>query len=147
MHHCVRQIRANGDGLQGFYRGYVAGVLGIIFYRGAYFGLFDTCKVIFFDDKDRPPNAFHLWLLAQSVTVTAGMVTYPLHIIQKSLMMQSGRTPEHTQFTNIRSCIAHTYGKHGVRGFFGGFVLHLLTGTGTSFALVLYEKLKHLPST
>ena len=42
------------DGLMGLYRGFVVSVQGIIVYRGAYFGLFDTVKESLPDPKNTP---------------------------------------------------------------------------------------------
>ena len=40
---CVSKI-AKTDGIKGLYQGFVVSVWGIIFYRGVYFGMFDTAK-------------------------------------------------------------------------------------------------------
>ena len=36
------------DGILGFYRGFTASFLGILVYRGAYFGLFDSGRYLLF---------------------------------------------------------------------------------------------------
>jgi solute carrier family 25 (adenine nucleotide translocator) protein 4/5/6/31 len=51
------------DGIRGFYRGFFTSVGGIALYRGAYFGMFDTGKVIFFPDA-RKANVFLMWIFA-----------------------------------------------------------------------------------
>ena len=40
---CWRKVFSN-DGPKGLYRGYGISVAGIVFYKAAYFGLYDTAK-------------------------------------------------------------------------------------------------------
>jgi len=40
---CINKIRAT-DGTKGLYQGFGVSVLGIIMYRGVYFGGYDTAK-------------------------------------------------------------------------------------------------------
>lgn len=42
------------DGLIGLYRGFIVSVQGIIIYRAAYFGCFDTAKGMLPDPKNTP---------------------------------------------------------------------------------------------
>jgi solute carrier family 25 (adenine nucleotide translocator) protein 4/5/6/31 len=42
------------DGLMGLYRGFMVSVQGIIVYRGAYFGFFDTIKESLPNPKETP---------------------------------------------------------------------------------------------
>ena len=60
---------------------------GIIVYRGAYFGLYDTAKGVLFKDE-KTANFFAKWGVAQSVTALAGVVSYPFDTVRRRLMMQ-----------------------------------------------------------
>ena len=40
------------DGIQGLYRGFVISCVGIVVYRGCYFGFYDTLKPILLGEKD-----------------------------------------------------------------------------------------------
>lgn len=51
------------DGPIGLYRGFFVSVQGIIIYRAAYFGLFDTIKIFFSSEKKL--NFFAAWAIAQ----------------------------------------------------------------------------------
>ena len=75
----------------GLYRGFGISVIGIIVYRAAYFGMFDTGKVMLFPDIKKA-SFFSMWAFAQCVTVSAGITSYPLDTIRRRLMMQSGRS-------------------------------------------------------
>lgn len=54
---------AKSDGIYGLYRGFGISVVGIIAYRAAYFGMFDTGKVLFWDDPKKA-NFFAMWAFA-----------------------------------------------------------------------------------
>jgi hypothetical protein len=60
---------------------------GIIVYRGAYFGLYDTAKGVLFRDE-RSANFFAKWAVAQAVTAAAGVLSYPFDTVRRRLMMQ-----------------------------------------------------------
>ncbi len=60
---------------------------GIIVYRGAYFGLYDTAKGVLFKDE-KSANFFAKWGVAQVVTAAAGIASYPFDTVRRRLMMQ-----------------------------------------------------------
>lgn len=68
----------------------IAGPQGIIVYRGAYFGLYDTAKGVLFRDE-RNANFFAKWAVAQAVTAAAGVLSYPFDTVRRRLMMQVRR--------------------------------------------------------
>eukprot|EP00350_Pseudokeronopsis_sp_OXSARD2_P006064 CAMPEP_0170543080 /NCGR_PEP_ID=MMETSP0211-20121228/2314_1 /TAXON_ID=311385 /ORGANISM="Pseudokeronopsis sp., Strain OXSARD2" /LENGTH=102 /DNA_ID=CAMNT_0010846365 /DNA_START=320 /DNA_END=628 /DNA_ORIENTATION=- len=59
---CLTKILQK-DGPYGLYRGFGISVVGIIFYRAAYFGMFDTGKVFLFPDAKKA-NIFAMWMFA-----------------------------------------------------------------------------------
>jgi len=75
------------DGIQGLYRGFAISAVGIFIYRGMYFGLFDTLKPLLLGDQANVTAAF---LLGWGVTVTAGLMSYPIDTIRRRMMMTSG---------------------------------------------------------
>ena len=59
-------------------------------YRGAYFGLYDTASVAVFGEKGvKTANIFAKWAVAQTVTVAAGIASYPFDTVRRRLMMQA----------------------------------------------------------
>lgn len=82
---CLKKIYTS-DGPLGLYRGFLISVIGIIFYRASYFGMFDTGKALLFPDAKKA-NIFYMWMFAQFVTVTAGITSYPLDTVRRRLMM------------------------------------------------------------
>merc|ERR1712109_346334 len=75
------------DGIQGLYRGFAISAVGIFIYRGMYFGLFDTLKPLLLGDT---PNVTLSFLLGWAVTITAGLMSYPIDTIRRRVMMTSG---------------------------------------------------------
>jgi solute carrier family 25 (adenine nucleotide translocator) protein 4/5/6/31 len=59
---CIAKIY-RADGLVGLYRGFGVSVQGIIIYRAAYFGFFDTAKGMLPDPKNTP--FLISWAIAQ----------------------------------------------------------------------------------
>mmetsp|Transcript_6208 Transcript_6208/g.7949 ORF Transcript_6208/g.7949 Transcript_6208/m.7949 type:complete len:132 (-) Transcript_6208:147-542(-) len=51
------------DGIRGFYRGMGISISGVILYRAAYFGCFDTGKSMLFSDP-REANVLSMWMFA-----------------------------------------------------------------------------------
>lgn len=70
------------------YQGFGVSVQGIIVYRGAYFGLYDTATEKIFGDNHRNANVFAKWAVAQVVTSVAGIFSYPFDTVRRRLMMQ-----------------------------------------------------------
>merc|ERR1712203_326657 len=73
---------------QGLYRGFTISAVGIFIYRGMYFGMFDTLKPMLIGGKDSSVAAS--FILGWAVTVTAGLMSYPIDTIRRRMMMTSG---------------------------------------------------------
>jgi len=136
---CLSKIYKS-DGLVGLYRGFGVSVQGIIIYRAAYFGFFDTAKGMLPDPKSTP--FLVSWAIAQTVTTIAGIVSYPFDTVRRRMMMQSGRTDK--MYKNTLDCWAKIYKNEGGNAFFKGAFSNVLRGTGGALVLVLYDELKAL---
>lgn len=76
------------DGIAGLYRGFVISCVGIVIYRGLYFGLYDTVKPLL---PASIKNDFRVnFAIGWSVTVLAGLASYPIDTIRRRMMMTSG---------------------------------------------------------
>ncbi len=104
---CLKKV-AGKDGPLGLYRGFGISVVGIIAYRAAYFGMFDTGKVVLFEDIKKA-NFFAMWAFAQVVTVGAGIISYPLDTVRRRLMMTSGQTGPDRMYNGTLDCFAKIY--------------------------------------
>ena len=77
------------DGVLGLYRGFGPSVLGIIVYRGLYFGMYDSIKPVLLVGP-LEGNFIASFLLGWTVTTGAGIASYPLDTIRRRMMMTSG---------------------------------------------------------
>jgi len=136
---CLSSI-FKSDGLVGLYRGFGVSVQGIIIYRAAYFGFFDTAKGMLPNPKTTPFVVS--WAIAQTVTTVAGIVSYPFDTVRRRMMMQSGRSDK--MYKNTMDCWGKIYKTEGGNAFFKGAFSNVLRGTGGALVLVLYDELKAL---
>lgn len=135
---CLRKIFVK-DGPQGLYRGFAISVVGIIAYRAAYFGMFDTGKMMFFPDAKKA-NVFAMWAFAQVVTVSAGILSYPLDTVRRRLMMDSGRAEK--MYNGTFDCFRRIAADEGSKAFFKGSLSNVIRGTGGALVLVFYSKIE-----
>merc|ERR1712071_589091 len=90
------------DGIGGLYRGFSVSVQGIIIYRAAYFGLYDTARGMLEDPKNTP--LLVNWMIAQCVTTVSGIISYPFDTVRRRMMMQSGRAKADIMYKNTLDC-------------------------------------------
>jgi solute carrier family 25 (adenine nucleotide translocator) protein 4/5/6/31 len=88
------------DGVAGLYRGFMPSVIGIIVYRGLYFGIYDSIKPLVLTGA-LEGNFLASFLLGWAVTTTASLASYPLDTIRCRMMMRSGEV--NCRFTDLRS--------------------------------------------
>ena len=77
--------------------------------------------------------------MAQSVTITAGILSYPFDTIRVRLQADAAR--DKPMYTNTFDCIKKIMAKEGIRAFYRGALFRVVEGTGGAFVLVLYDKL------
>lgn len=136
---CITKV-FKSDGLFGLYRGFGISVCGIIFYRAAYFGGFDTGKAILFPTRESQ-TFFKMWMFAQIVTTASGIFSYPLDTVRRRLMMQSGK--KEVQYTGTVDCFKKIASQEGGKAFFKGAGSNVLRGTGGALVLVFYDKIQN----
>lgn len=72
------------DGIKGIYRGFLSGFFGIFLYRGFYFGLYDTGKVLVLnEDASRITKFF----FATGTVILAEGLSYPTDTVKRRLML------------------------------------------------------------
>merc|ERR1711909_231442 len=107
------------DGILGLYRGFSVSVQGIIIYRAAYFGLYDTARGMLPDPKKTPLVVN--WMIAQCVTTVSEIM-----------------------YKNTLDCWVKIAKAEGSGAFFKGALSNVLRGTGGALVLVFYDELKAL---
>jgi solute carrier family 25 (mitochondrial adenine nucleotide translocator), member 4/5/6/31 len=127
------------DGFAGLYRGFVISCVGIVIYRGLYFGIYDSVKPILPDNlKD---NLGFNFLLGWGVTVGSGLASYPIDTIRRRMMMTSG---EAEKFSGSIDCAQKILAKEGIKSFFKGAGANVLRGVAGAGVLAFYDRLQLL---
>jgi len=127
------------DGITGLYRGFAVSVQGIIIYRAAFFGLYDTAK-----GMTGKTNIFVSWMIAQCVTTVSGIISYPFDTVRRRLMMQSGRKGGELMYSGTLDCWKKIAKNEGGGAFFKGAFSNVLRGTGGALVLVMYDEIQVL---
>jgi len=126
------------DGIVGLYRGFVISAVGIFIYRGMYFGLFDTLKPILIG-KDG--NVFASFLLGWAVTVTAGLMSYPIDTIRRRMMMTSGGA---VKYKGSIDCAVQIMKNEGFMSMMKGAGANILRGIAGAGVLAGFDKFQEL---
>jgi len=139
---CLVKV-AKSDGIKGLYQGFGVSVQGIIIYRAAYFGMYDTAKGML-PNGGKDAGILVSWAIAQSVTAMAGFASYPFDTVRRRMMMQSGRKGADIMYSGTMDCWKKIARDEGSKAFFKGAWSNVLRGMGGAFVLVLYDELKKL---
>jgi len=115
------------DGIAGLYRGFVISAVGIVVYRGFYFGLFDTVNPLM------PENAPFIvtFGLGYAVTVTSGLISYPIDTIRRRMMMTSGQAVKYNGSLDCARQILANEGFMSMMKGAGANILRGMAGAGT----------------
>jgi len=126
------------DGIQGLYRGFVISCVGIFIYRGMYFGLYDSIKPILLGDNASVLLSF---LLGWVVTVTAGLMSYPIDTIRRRMMMTSGQA---VKYKGSLDCAVQVLKNEGFMSLMKGAGANILRGVAGAGVLAGFDKFKEL---
>ncbi|CAO1629546.1 unnamed protein product [Jaminaea pallidilutea] len=128
------------DGIAGLYRGFMPSVVGIVVYRGLYFGMYDSLKPVLLTGSLQG-NFLASFLLGWAVTTGAGLASYPLDTIRRRMMMTSGTT---THYKGIADAGRQIIAAEGVKSLFKGAGANILRGIAGAGVLSGYDKLQEL---
>lgn len=126
------------DGIHGLYRGFVISCVGIIVYRGFYFGLYDTLKPILLGEDAGLIISF---ILGYGVTVSAGLASYPIDTIRRRMMMTSG---EAVKYKGSIDCTMQIIKNEGFMSLVKGAGANILRGMAGAGVLAGFDKFKEL---
>lgn len=126
------------DGFVGLYRGFVISCIGIIVYRGCYFGFYDTLKPIILGENAGIVSSF---ILGYGVTISAGLVSYPIDTIRRRMMMTSG---ESVKYKGSWDCTVQILKNEGFMSMMKGAGANILRGVAGAGVLAGFDKFKAL---
>jgi len=126
------------DGIAGLYRGFVISCVGIIVYRGCYFGFYDTLKPIVLGDGAGLMASFALGYV---VTISAGLVSYPIDTIRRRMMMTSGQA---VKYNGSIDCAVKVIKGEGFMSLMKGAGANILRGVAGAGVLSGFDKFKEV---
>jgi len=124
------------DGIVGLYRGFVISCVGIVAYRGCYFGFYDTLKPILLGDSGSLLASFALGYV---VTISSGLMSYPLDTIRRRMMMTSG---EAVKYKSSMDCAVQVVKAEGFMSLMKGAGANILRGVAGAGVLSGFDKFK-----
>lgn len=127
------------DGIAGLYRGFVISCVGIVVYRGLYFGVYDSVKPLL--PKQYQNNFLVSFLLGWAITIGAGLASYPLDTVRRRMMMTSGEAVKYKSSIHAMTQIARN---EGVASFFKGAGANILRAIAGAGVLAGYDQLQYL---
>ena len=122
------------DGIAGLYRGFMISCVGIVVYRGFYFGLYDSLKPLL------PFDTFVInFMLGWCVTIFAGLLSYPLDTVRRRMMMTSGAAVKYKSSTD---CMRQVIKNEGAKSLFKGAGANVLRGVAGAGVLSGVDAIK-----
>merc|ERR1711942_522512 len=107
------------DGIQGLYRGFVISCVGIVVYRGFYFGLYDSLKPILLKDD------------------ASLLLSFPIDTIRRRMMMTSGQA---VKYKGSIDCAAQIMKNEGFMSMMKGAGANILRGVAGAGVLSGFDK-------
>jgi len=139
---CITKTVKNG-GVGSLYNGIGVSIVGIIPYRGVYFGLFDTLSG--YNPWQKSENGFQRagskFLCAQFSAISAGYASYPFDTVRRRLQMQSEKPESEWVYKSTADCFGKIMKDEGVTALYKGAGANALRTVGAAMVLVLYSEI------
>ncbi|XP_042495551.1 ADP,ATP carrier protein 1, mitochondrial [Macadamia integrifolia] len=128
------------DGIAGLYRGFNISCVGIIVYRGLYFGMYDSLKPVLLVGKLQD-SFFASFALGWVITNGAGLASYPIDTVRRRMMMTSG---EAVKYSSSMDAFSQILKNEGAKSLFKGAGANILRAVAGAGVLAGYDKLQVL---
>ncbi|KAG6783392.1 hypothetical protein POTOM_012839 [Populus tomentosa] len=126
------------DGIAGIYRGFNISCVGIIVYRGLYFGLYDSLKPVVLTGKLQD-SFFASFALGWVITNGASLASYPIDTVRRRMMMTSG---EAVKYKSSLDAFSQILKNEGAKSLFKGAGANILRAVAGAGVLAGYDKLQ-----
>jgi solute carrier family 25 (adenine nucleotide translocator) protein 4/5/6/31 len=126
------------DGIAGLYRGFTISCVGIIVYRGLYFGMYDSIKPVLLTG-DMADNFLASFLLGWGITIGAGLASYPIDTVRRRMMMTSGQA---VKYKSSIDCFQQVLKNEGAKSLFKGAGANILRAVAGAGVLSGYDQLQ-----
>lgn len=125
------------DGIAGLYRGFNISCVGIIIYRGLYFGLYDSIKPFLVATVG--DSFLASFFLGWAITIGAGLASYPIDTVRRRMMMTSG---EAVKYKSSAHAFVQIIKNEGWTSLFKGAGANILRAVAGAGVLAGYDKLQ-----
>jgi solute carrier family 25 (adenine nucleotide translocator) protein 4/5/6/31 len=139
---CLKKTMEQGGGPLALYGGFGVSVIGIIPFRGAYFGVNDTLAEL--NPYQQRRDALGLaskFAQAQTAALCAAYVSYPFDTVRRRLQMQSNKPKEEWIYSGTMDCFSKIASQEGMGALFKGAGANALRTVGSALVLVGYGEL------
>jgi len=126
------------DGIVGLYRGFNISCIGIIVYRGLYFGMYDSLKPVVLQGNMKD-SFIASFFLGWGITIGAGLASYPIDTIRRRMMMTSG---EAVKYKSSYHAFTEIVKKEGTKSLFKGAGANILRAIAGAGVLSGYDQLQ-----
>jgi solute carrier family 25 (adenine nucleotide translocator) protein 4/5/6/31 len=142
---CIMKTAKGPKGFLGLYNGFGVSVVGIIPYRGVYFGLYDSLSAKNpYKNETGAIRTLSKFAVAQFTAIMAGYASYPFDTVRRRLQMQSEKPKEQWVYKSTGHCFAKIMKDEGVTAMFKGAGANVLRTVGSAMVLVMYDEFKVL---
>jgi len=118
---CLVKTAKGPSGVMGLYNGFGVSVMGIVPYRGVYFGMFDTLSDM--NPYAKADGAIRLasnFAIAQVTAISAGYASYPFDTVRRRLQMQSEKPQSEWVYKGTVDCFVKIMKDEGTAAMFKG---------------------------
>jgi len=145
---CLKKTVQAG-GFASLYNGIGVSIMGIIPYRGSYFGIFDTLSGYnpYQNDDNGLLRASSKFFCAQTSAISAGYISYPFDTVRRRLQMQSEKAEHERVYKGAADCFGKILKEEGSAALFKGAGANALRTVGAALVLVLYSEITRLAGT
>jgi solute carrier family 25 (adenine nucleotide translocator) protein 4/5/6/31 len=142
---CLAKTSKGPRGWLALYNGFGVSVLGIIPYRGVYFGMYDSLAGL---NPYREDNSLvglaAKFAVAQVTAITAGYASYPIDTVRRRLQMQSELPRDQWNYTGTADCFRRIFKEEGLASFWKGAGANVIRTIGAALVLVMYGEAQRL---
>jgi len=144
---CLTKTASGPAGPLGLYNGFGVSVVGIVPFRGTYFGVNDTLVGINPYQKDKGVvGLISKFACAQTAALCAAYASYPFDTVRRRLQMQSEKPQEEWVYKGTMDCFGKIAAEEGVGALFKGAGANALRTVGSALVLVMYGEIKAMLS-
>lgn len=141
---CLVKTAQGPAGVLGLYQGFGVSVVGIIPFRGTYFGVNDTLTAYNPYQKDvTVVGILSKFGCAQTSALSAAYASYPFDTVRRRLQMQAEKPQSEWVYNGTMDCFAKIARDEGTGALFKGAGANALRTVGSALVLVMYGEIKN----